>query len=206
MKNEKVQIAAAYARISGGGNPQDLNNQIVPIAEFAKNRGFELTHQFTDEISGATARRPGLDAMLMAARKGQFKVLIVIEISRLARDVRHLLNILHELDSLKVSVTSIREGIQFDSVMGRAMVAMIGILMSVERQLLKERIRSALYTKRLHAEKMGIPFKIGRPPIPESLIVEARTLRDQGLSFRAIEKKLGKRLSKSSIARLKAGG
>ena len=130
-----------YARCSTAPTKgQDVSNQLTPLRQIAHDRGFQIVHEFCDEgVSGAKERRGGLDAMLASAKKGEFKTLLVMEISRLARDVRHLLNLLHELERIGVSVISIREGFEFDSVMGKAMVAMIGILVSVERELLRER-------------------------------------------------------------------
>ena len=70
---------------------------------------------------------------------------------------------LHELERIGVQVISVREGIEFGSPMGKAMVAMIGILMTVEKDLLSERIKSALQTKKLIAERTGSGWKAGRP-------------------------------------------
>lgn len=195
--------AACYVRISlaqrvGG---QDLANQLVPIREFAEARGFDLVAEYADEgVSGAKERRPGLDQCVADARRGKFKVLIVMEISRLARDVRHLLNLLHEMDEIGTSVVSIREGLSFDSAMGRAMVAMVGIFMSVERQLLAERIRTSLATKKLTAERTGNGWRCGRPTLSPEVIAKVRRRRNEGFSIRAIAKELG--IGKTSVERI----
>ena len=201
---EKERIAAAYCRISTLIHGQDIKNQLVPIRDFASARGFRLTAEFCDEgISGAKERRPALDAMLADAKLGKFKTLIVMEISRLARDVRHLLNLLHELDRIGVSVVSIREGIEFNSVMGRAMIAIIGILVSVERELLRERIKTALQTKRLAAEQAGKHFSIGRPRILNPTVeAEIVSLRAKGLSIRQIVQAMNKRVGRTTVERV----
>jgi DNA invertase Pin-like site-specific DNA recombinase len=200
--------SACYCRISTLIHGQSLENQLVPIREFAKARSFHLVKEYSDEgISGAKERRKGLDQMLSDAKRGLFKVLIVMEISRLARDVRHLLNLLFELDRIGVTVISIREGVEFSSVLGRAMVAMIGVLVSVERDLLRERIKSALNTKRLAAEQAGKRFNIGRPPVitPE-IAKQIIDLRAQGHSIRRIakliESPVGKPIGKTTIERV----
>ncbi len=89
--------AAIYCRVSTLLKGQDIENQRRPLVDFAKNRGFEVVNQYFDEgISGTTEHRKGLDQLLADSKRGQFKVVLVMEISRLARDVRHLLNLLHE--------------------------------------------------------------------------------------------------------------
>jgi DNA invertase Pin-like site-specific DNA recombinase len=163
-------------------------------------RGFNLEKTYSDEgISGATEKRKGLDQMLADAKRGHFKVLIVMEISRLARDVRHLLNLLHQLDEIGVAVISIREGIEFNSTMGRAMVAMIGILMSVERDLLRERIKTALAVKKMTAQKTGNGWRCGRPPLSKEVQDKILILRKSGMSIRAISRELG--IGKTSAER-----
>jgi len=204
QENQKSK-AVAYCRISTPTllHGQSIENQLEPIKAFALARGFDLVHSYSDEVSGSTERRRGLDQMVVDAKKGQFKVLIVMEISRLARDVRHLLNLLHSLDEIGVSVISIREGIEFNSTMGRAMVAMIGILMSVERDLLRERIRTALAVKKLTAQRTNNGWRCGRPPLDNLVLAQVATLRSQGMSVRQIAKQLG--LGKTTVSRALAG-
>ncbi len=198
LSNFRFQISTPTA-VHG----QSVDNQIEPIKAFALARGFSIENIYSDEVSGATERRKGLDQMVADAKKGKFKVLIVMEISRLARDVRHLLNLLHDLDGIGCTVVSIREGIEFNSVMGRAMVAMIGILMSVERDLLKERIKSALAVKKMLAEKTGNGWTCGRRPLSKEVHEKVHELRASGKSIRAIAGEL--QIGKTSVERFLRG-
>lgn len=193
--------AAAYGRISTLVHGQDINNQLEPIRQVAEARGFNLIKIYKDEgISGATERRKGLDQMLADARRGIFKVLIVMEISRIARDVRHLLNTLHELHQVGVSLVSIREGIEFnDSPFSKGMVTMIGLLATIERDLLRDRIKTALAIRKQTASITG--WKCGRPSkITKEIEAEIVRLRGESLSIREIGKKLS--LSKTAILRV----
>ena len=159
---------------------------------------------YCDEgVSGARERRKELDRMVADAKKGKFKTLVVMEISRLARDVRHLLNLLHTLSELGVGVVSIREGVEFNSTFGKAMVAMIGVLVSVERDLLRERIKTALHTKKMTALKNGTNWRMGRPPLQDDLKQKVIGLRKDGLSVRKIAKRLG--IGKTSVERILRG-
>lgn len=203
-KNQKPIQAAAYCRISTVIHGQDINNQLVPIEDFCQARGFKLVGTYCDEgVSGARERRKELDRMVADAKKGKFKTLVVMEISRLARDVRHLLNLLHTLSELGVGVVSIREGVEFNSTFGKAMVAMIGVLVSVERDLLRERIKTALHTKKMTALKNGTNWRMGRPPLQDDLKQKVIGLRKDGLSVRKIAKRLG--IGKTSVERILRG-
>lgn len=196
--------AAIYCRISTLLKGQDIENQRRPLIEFARNRGFEIVSQYTDEgISGTSERRRGLDQLIADSRRGAFKVVLVMEISRLARDVRHLLNLLHELQSIGVSVCSVREGIDYGTPMGKAMLSMIGVLVQVERDLLAERIKTALAVKKRTAEETGNGWRCGRKPIPPEIVSKVGLLRSEGKSIRAIAKELN--IGKTTVERILRG-
>jgi len=68
--------------------------------------------------------------------------------------------------------------------------------------LLKERIKSALYAKKLAAEKTG--WRCGRPQLVTPEIKEkVLSLRAQGLSIRKIEKAIDKKISHTAIGRVR---
>jgi len=193
--------AAGYGRISTVVHGQDLNNQFEPIRQVATARGFELVKLYEDAgVSGATERRKALDDLLADARRGVFNVLVVAELSRIARDVRHLLNTLHELHQAGVTLVSIREGIEFnESPFARGMIAIIGVLVSIERDLLRDRIKTALAVRKQNAAATG--WRCGRPSVisPE-LIDAAKKLGASGSSIRQTATALG--VSKTTILRI----
>lgn len=53
----------------------------------AAQRGYEIVQEYTDRISGAKAKRPGLDQMMTDARRGRFDVVMVWASDRIARSV-----------------------------------------------------------------------------------------------------------------------
>ena len=195
--------AAAYGRISTLVHGQDLANQLEPIKQVAEARGFDLAKIYTDEgISGATERRKGLDQMLADAKRGVFKTLIVMELSRIARDVRHLLNTLHELDQVGVTLVSIREGIEFnDTPFSRGMVTMIGLLVTIERDLLRDRIKTSLAIRKQAAQASGSGWRCGRPSkINPDLVEAVKKLRASGSSIRQTAKALGISKTTASVS------
>ena len=40
---------------------QHPETQLLDLRQMAAQRGYEIVHEYTDRISGAKARRPGLD-------------------------------------------------------------------------------------------------------------------------------------------------
>jgi DNA invertase Pin-like site-specific DNA recombinase len=88
---EMKKGAAIYARVSTGD--QHLETQLLDLREMAKQRGYELAHEYTDVISGAKAKRPGLDQLLADARRHRFDIVLVAAFDRVARSVRHFLEV-----------------------------------------------------------------------------------------------------------------
>jgi DNA invertase Pin-like site-specific DNA recombinase len=64
-----MKRAALYSRVSTyDQNPQ---TQILDLRQMAAQRGYTIVKEYTDKISGVKAKRPGLDAMMADARRGQ---------------------------------------------------------------------------------------------------------------------------------------
>jgi DNA invertase Pin-like site-specific DNA recombinase len=78
----------------------------------ASQRGYTIVNEFTDRISGARAKRPGLDAMMTDARHRRFDIVLVWASDRLARSVKHFLELLDELSHLNIEYVSFRENIE----------------------------------------------------------------------------------------------
>ncbi len=205
----KFTNAVAYSRVSTLLG-QDPENQLVHLRQFAKARGFELVSEYVDKgISGSREKRPALDQLVRDARMGKFKILIVSGIDRLARNTRHLLNLLHELNQYGVAVISLRESIDFSTAVGQATLTILGAVSALELELTKERIKSALRAKKIKAEQTGSGWRCGRPQVVTPAIeAEVLSLRAQGLSLRNIERRLNKVISRTSVVRIlqKHGG
>src|SRR5262245_57177765 len=186
MKN-----AALYARVSTRNNGQNPETQLLPLREYAKNRGLTIVEEYVDHgISGAKERRPRLDALMAAARQGQFNTVVVWKFDRFARSTRHLVQALEEFQSLGIHFVSLTESIDTSTPMGRMVFTVLGAVAELERSLICERVSSGL----ARAKKQG--KQLGRPKV----IVDrekVRLLRAQGNSVRTIAAQLG--LTKSTV-------
>jgi DNA invertase Pin-like site-specific DNA recombinase len=123
----------------------------------AAQRGFEIVAEYTDRISGAKARRPGLDQMMKEARRGRFDVLLVWACDRIARSTRHFLEVLDELNRLNIEFVSFREQIDTGGPLGRAIVVIIGAVAELERNLIIERVRAGMRRALLEGRSIGRP-------------------------------------------------
>jgi len=145
--------AALYIRVST--LDQHPETQLYDLRQMAVQRDLEVVHEYTDRISGAKARRPGLDQLLHDARRGRFDVVLVWASDRIARSVKHFLEVLDELNRVNVEFVSFREQIDTGGPLGRALVVIIGAIAELERNLIVERVRAGMRRAKLEGRHIG---------------------------------------------------
>lgn len=183
--------AALYCRISTGD--QHLETQLLDLREMAKQRGYEIVHEYTDVISGAKSKRPGLDRLLADARQHRFDIVLVAAFDRIARNVRHFLDVLDELNHLGVEFASKRENIDTGGPLGRAMLTIIGAISALELDLIRERILAGMRRAKLEGRRIGrAPLNIDRAQVVAD--------RRSGMSLTEVAKKY--RVSRATVCRL----
>ena len=105
--------AAFYARYSSENQrPESIEDQVLACRIAGKERGFVVleAHIYTDHAqSGAIATRPGLIALCEAAKQHLFDVVLVDDLSRLARDNALMLLLLNDLEYNGVRVVSVAD-------------------------------------------------------------------------------------------------
>jgi DNA invertase Pin-like site-specific DNA recombinase len=186
-----VKRAALYCRVSTGD--QHLETQLLDLRELAKQRGLEIVREYSDVISGAKSKRPGLDQLMSDARRHRFDVLLVSAFDRLARNVRHFLEVLDELNHLNIQFISLRENIDTGGPLGRAMLTIIGAISELERSLIVERVKAGMRRAKLEGRRIGrAPLNINR----EEVVSDRRS----GISLTKVATK--HRISRASVCRL----
>ena len=159
-----MKRAALYMRVSSVD--QHPETQLYDLRQMAAQRGLEIVQEYTDRISGAKARRPGLDDLMRDARRGRFDVVLVWASDRIARSVKHFLEVLDELNRLNIEFVSFREQIDTGGPLGRAIVIIIGAIAELERNLIIERVRAGMRRARLEGRHIGRrPLELDRDAI-----------------------------------------
>ena len=93
--------------------------------------------------------------MMRDARRGQFDVVLVWASARIARSVRHFLEVLDELNRLNIEYISFREQLDTGGPLGRAVVVIIGAIAELERSLIIERVRAGMRRAKLEGRHIG---------------------------------------------------
>ncbi len=186
-----MKRAALYMRVSTVD--QHPETQLHDLRGLAAQRGFEIISEYTDKISGAKAKRPGLDQLLADARRKRFDVVMVWAFDRMARSVRHFLEVLDELNHLEIEFVSFRENIDTGGPLGRALVVIIGAIAELERNLIIERVRAGMRRARLEGRRIGRePLNVDRQAL----------LRDRARGMSLTDLAKAYRISRTSVCRV----
>ena len=187
----QTKRAALYSRISTGD--QHLETQLLDLREMANQRGLEIVREYSDVISGAKSKRPGLDSLMSDARRRRFDVVLVAAFDRIARNVRHFLDVLDELNHLGIQFISLRENVDTGGPLGRAMLTIIGAISELERSLIVERVKAGMRRAKLEGRRIGrTPLDIDR----EQVVSDRRS----GMSLTKVASK--HHISRASVCRL----
>jgi len=188
---EKMKKAAIYCRVSTAD--QRIESQLYDLRELAAQKGYEIVSEYADHISGTKSRRPGLDLLLQDAHRKKFSVVLVAAFDRVARSVRHFLQVIDELESLGVVFISRREQVDTSGMMGRLFLTLIGSIAELESDLIRERVRAGMRRAKLEGRQIGR----ARLDIDREQVVEDRRT---GMSLTAVAKRHS--ISRASVCRL----
>jgi DNA invertase Pin-like site-specific DNA recombinase len=162
---------------------QNCEVQLQDLRRYAGQRFARCDEYIDTGVSGTQRRRPQLDALMQAARKRRFDVVLVWKFDRFARSLKHLIDSLEEFRALGIDFISYTEGIDTTTPTGQLLFHVVGAVAQFERDLIAERVRAGI----AHARAMG--KRIGRPRVQIDVNSVTR-LRQQGRSLREIARTL----------------
>ena len=148
-----MKRCALYLRVST--LDQHPETQLYDLQQMARQRGYEIVETYEDRISGAKTKRPALDQMIFDAKRSRFEVVMVWAFDRMARSVRHFLEVLDELNRLNIEFISFRENIDTGGPLGRAIIVIVGAIAELERNLIIERVRAGMRRAKLEGRRIG---------------------------------------------------
>ena len=146
-----------YMRVSkaDGSQSTDLQRDALRAA------GVDQAQLYEDQASGKREDRPGLSSCLKALREGD--TLMVWKLDRLGRNLRHLINTVHDLTARGVGLkvlTGQGAAIDTTSAAGKLVFGIFAALAEFERELISERTVAGLASARARGRKGGRPFKM----------------------------------------------
>lgn len=162
--------AAVYARVSTFG--QEPENQLQELRRYVEARGWTAV-EYTDKgVSGSKDRRPALDQLLADAKRRRFDVVVCWRLDRLGRNLRHLVTLIEELQSLGVAFVSLGEGIDFSTPAGKLQLHILAALAEFERGRIRERVMAGLHRAKAQGRRLGRPKAV----VPVDRVQDVRNL------------------------------
>ena len=134
-------------RVSTTG--QKLDSQVDALYNFG------CTKVFSDKVSGVREERPGFSRLMDYLREGDF--LVITELSRMTRSLRHLLQLGEDLEKRKVGIISLRENIDTSTATGRCFISIMGAISQMERELKSERAKAGREAAKARGRTGGRP-------------------------------------------------
>jgi DNA invertase Pin-like site-specific DNA recombinase len=184
---EKTKKAGIYVRVST--TDQSTNAQESQLRKEAERRGFTIFKIYSDQISGATRNRPGLQQLLDDAKRRRFNVLLVWRFDRLARSLSQLVDTLELCRHLGIDFVSASENVDTGSPAGELVFQVFGAIAQFERTLISERVRLGIAHARERGKTLGRPA--GRLLDCEERLQVARERSEGRLSLRQLAKRHG---------------
>jgi putative DNA-invertase from lambdoid prophage Rac len=176
-------IAAIYVRVSTADQRHAM--QTSEVLDYAGRMGWQIA-EYSDTMSGAKTRRPGLDRLMEDARLRKIDIVLVWKMDRFGRSLKDLIDNLLLLDNYGVRFISVTQGIDTDrrNPASKFMMQILAAVSEFERAIIVERVRAGVAEAKRQGKHCGRPAKIWRRD-------EAVRLRAEGFTFRAIGAKLG---------------
>ena len=177
-----------YARVSTYG--QTLDSQLEQL----RKAGCSSRNIYREKVTGARADRRELNRMLGKLASGD--VVTVTRIDRLARSTFDLFAIVKQIVDAKAQFRSLAEPwADTGTSTGRLMIAVLGGLADVERDLIRTRTAEGRSRAQKRGQRMG-----RKPKLTEAQQAEARRRRAQGATLAELARSY--HVGKSTISRL----
>ena len=178
--------AVIYSRVST--NEQTVENQLRVLREVAEKRGLEVVREISDEgISGAKGRdeRQGFDELIKGSVKNEWDIILVWDVSRLGRSLKHLVSFLEDIQSAHCDMYIHQSGIDTSTASGKMMFGMLSVFSEFERSMIRERVIAGQQRAKSEGKHIGRPTNVN-----DGIINAVYQLRQNNVPISRIAKDL----------------
>lgn len=108
---------AIYTRVST--SHQTVENQLLELRQVCERNDWTVVEEYSEVISGTKGvnERSELERMLIDGSRRKFDKVVVWSVDRVARSMKHLIQVLSQLDDLDIDIYSFQQGIDTSTTM-----------------------------------------------------------------------------------------
>jgi len=188
---ENKGVALCYARVSTNRQARtghSLDSQPQALAEAAIAAGY-FPKVILEQGSGRNTARPALQGALERLRLGEAVALYALDIDRLARSTRHLLEIAERSAREKWRLVVLSADVDTSSPAGEALLTVAAAFSQFESRMISERVKRQHQARRDRGTVWGVD-EGPKSALASSVVAQIVNLREQGLSLRGIASQL----------------
>ncbi|MFO0389405.1 MAG: recombinase family protein [Alphaproteobacteria bacterium] len=154
---EVIMKTVIYARFSSDKQSESsIDDQVRNCTRYAERCGMTLATQFDDKaISGTSKNRPGFEAMLAAAERREFKVLLVDDLSRLSRDDVEMKQVIRRFKFQGLRIVGVSDGYDSATKGEKIQSTMRGLMNEMYLDDLREKTHRGMYGKAMGGYSAG---------------------------------------------------
>ena len=178
--------AVIYTRVST--NDQCVSNQLKVLREIAEKKGLEVVREISDEgISGAKGRdeRQGFDELITGSIRKDWDIILVWDVSRLGRSLKHLVSFLEDIQSAKCGLYIHQSGIDTSTASGKMMFGMLSVFSEFERGMVRERVIAGQQRAKAEGKHIGRPSNV-----TDGTLNAVKHMRENNVPIKRIAKDL----------------
>lgn len=194
-------MKAIYVRTSTDDN--DGAAQLHELRQWCERERWRNVREYVDKgESGKKDSRPQWDKLRADIRKGKIKEVAATQLSRLGRTVVNVILALDELRRLGCRVVLLRENLDYETPIGRAIATILAAVAALEHEQITQRIRAGVRRAQECGTRSG--RAIGRPKrkVSEELKRDVIRRRAQEISWSKISRDM--KIPETTLRRLVA--
>lgn len=142
--------AAIYTRVSSALQRDNFSiaGQKKLLEEVCRRNDWEIYEVYTDNgLTGKNMNRPALLKMNEDAQNGKFDIILIYRLNRLARNTKHMLDMIDFYNKYNVQVFSESERFETSSASGRLMLQILASMAEYDRNQILENMFAGLVSR-----------------------------------------------------------
>lgn len=142
--------AAIYTRVSSALQRDNFSiaGQKKLLEEVCQRNGWEIYEVYTDNgLTGKNMNRPALLKMNEDAENGKFDIILIYRLNRLARNTKHMIDMIDFYNKYNVEVYSDTERFDTSTASGRLMLQILASMAEYDRNQILENMFAGLVSR-----------------------------------------------------------